>query len=170
MHPRTRSGRASAPVGQPGHCRARHRRRGLWRLDGDPGGDDPGSAEAPTTAHPPDTSAAPSLEAGSIKLGIAYWDTRTYAFQLMLKGAEAVAAADPAIDLAAAAPDAGDPAKLLPMFQAMAQTQTDGIVLQALAADPFYRPVKETVDCGHARDRDRRPAACRCRRRAVHHQ
>jgi ABC-type sugar transport system substrate-binding protein len=85
---------------------------------------------------------------GSVKLGIAYWDTRTYAFQLMNKGAEAVAAADPAIDLKAAAPDAGDPAKLLPMFQALAQTQTDGIVLQALAADPFYRPVLQTTQAG----------------------
>lgn len=101
---------------------------------------------APVTAAPSD--AAPSLEAGSIKLGIAYWDTRTYAFQLMLKGAEAVAAADPAIDLTSAAPDAGDPAKLLPMFQAMAQTQKDGIVLQTLAADPFYRPVKEATEAG----------------------
>lgn len=89
-------------------------------------------------------SAAP----GSIKLGIAYWDTRTYAFQLMLKGAEAVAAADPAIDLASAAPDAGDPSKLLPLFQAMAQTQTDGIVLQTLAADPFYRPVEQVTSAG----------------------
>lgn len=93
-------------------------------------------------------SSAPSLEAGSINLGIAYWDTRTYAFQLMNKGAQAVAAADPAIDLKAAAPDAGDPAKLLPMFQALAQTQTDGIVLQALAADPFYRPVLATTQAG----------------------
>lgn len=88
------------------------------------------------------------VEPGSIHLGIAYWDTRTYAFQLMLKGAEAVAAADPAIDLASAAPDAGDPSKLLPLFQAMAQTQTDGVVLQALAADPFFRPVQQTTSAG----------------------
>lgn len=100
---------------------------------------------ASTDASPGGTEAA---EADSIHLGIAYWDTRTYAFQLMLKGAEAVAAADPAIDLASAAPDAGDPSKLLPLFQAMAQTQTDGIVLQTLAADPFYRPVKQATDAG----------------------
>jgi ABC-type sugar transport system substrate-binding protein len=86
-------------------------------------------------------SAAPK----SVKLGIAYWDTRTYAFQLMLKGAEAVAASDPAIDLTSAAPDAGDPSKLLPLFQAMAQTQTQGIVLQTLAADPFFRPVQQVT-------------------------
>lgn len=87
-------------------------------------------------------------EPGSIKLGIAYWDTRTYAFQLMLKGAEAVAASDAAIDLESAAPDAGDPSKLLPLFQAMAQTQTDGVVLQALAADPFFRPVQQATTAG----------------------
>lgn len=86
--------------------------------------------------------------AGSIHLGIAYWDTRTYAFQLMLKGAEAAAANDPAIDLTSAAPDAGDPSKLLPLFQAMSQTQTDGIVLQALAADPFFRPVEQVTSAG----------------------
>lgn len=91
-----------------------------------------------------DETAAP----GSVKLGIAYWDTRTYAFQLMLKGAEAVAAADPAIDLASAAPDAGDPSKLLPLFQTMAGTQTDGIVLQTLAADPFFRPVQQVTSAG----------------------
>lgn len=95
-----------------------------------------------------DASAGAGAAPGSIKLGIAYWDTRTYAFQLMLKGAEAVAAADPAIDLTSAAPDAGDPSKLLPLFQAMAQTQKDGIVLQALAADPFYRPVQQVTTNG----------------------
>lgn len=93
-------------------------------------------------------SSGETAEPGSIKLGIAYWDTRTYAFQLMLKGAEAVAAEDPAIDLESAAPDAGDPSKLLPLFQAMAQTQTDGVVLQALAADPFFRPVQQTTSAG----------------------
>jgi ribose transport system substrate-binding protein len=102
-----------------------------------------------TTAGPADTGNSASTAApGSIKLGIAYWDTRTYAFQLMLKGAQAVAAEDPAIDLASAAPDAGDPSKLLPMFQAMAQTQKDGIVLQALAADPFFRPVQQVTQSG----------------------
>jgi hypothetical protein len=85
---------------------------------------------------------------GSVKLGIAYWETRTYAFQLMLKGAQAVASVDPAIDLTSAAPDAGDPSKLLPLFQAMAQTQKAGIVLQTLAADPFFRPVQQTTSSG----------------------
>lgn len=96
----------------------------------------------------PTTDDGGTAAPGSIKLGIAYWDTRTYAFQLMLKGAQAVASADPAIDLASAAPDAGDPSKLLPLFQAMAQTQTDGIVLQTLAADPFYRPVQQVTSAG----------------------
>lgn len=85
---------------------------------------------------------------GSVKLGIAYWETRTYAFQLMLKGAQAVASVDPAIDLTSAAPDAGDPSKLLPLFQAMAQTQKAGIVLQTLAADPFFRPVQQITSSG----------------------
>ena len=83
-----------------------------------------------------------------VKLGIAYWDTRTVAFQLMLQGAEAVAAEDSSIELSSAAPDAGDPSKLLPLFQAMSQTQTDGIVLQTLAADPFFRPVQQVTESG----------------------
>jgi ribose transport system substrate-binding protein len=66
----------------------------------------------------------------------------------MNKGAEAVAKQDPAIDLKSSAPDAGDPAKLVPLFQTLAQTQTDGVVLQTLAADPFYRPVKQVTDAG----------------------
>lgn len=110
------------------------------------------SAAAPPASAPaapsPGESTSTAPPAGSVKLGIAYWDTRTYAFQLMLKGAEAVAAENPAIDLAAAAPEAGDPSKLLPLFQAMAQTQTDGLVLQALAADPFFRPVQQVTQAG----------------------
>lgn len=102
-----------------------------------------------TTAAPSgEASSSTAVAAKSVKLGIAYWDTRTYAFQLMLKGAEAAANANPAIDLASTAPDAGDPSKLLPLFQAMAQTQKDGIVLQTLAADPFYRPVQQVTQAG----------------------
>jgi ABC-type sugar transport system substrate-binding protein len=113
----------------------------------------PAKTEAPAQSEAPATSAAtestaPSLEPGSVNLGIAYWDTRTYAFQLMKKGAEAIAAVNPAIEMKATAPDAGDPSKLLPLFQALAQTQTDGIVLQTLAADPFYRPVLEATKAG----------------------
>ncbi len=104
-------------------------------------------ASASVAASAP-ASAAPSLAAGSIQLGIAYWDTRTYAFQLMRKGAEAIAATDPAIEMKATAPDAGDPTKLLPLFQALAQTQKSGIILQTLAADPFYRPVLQTTQAG----------------------
>lgn len=94
------------------------------------------------------SAATAAPKPGSVKLGIAYWDTRTYAFQLMVKGAKAVAASDKAIDLKSAAPAAGDPSKLLPLFQAMAQTQTNGVVLQTLAADPFYRPVLDTTNKG----------------------
>ncbi|MDN4475511.1 sugar ABC transporter substrate-binding protein [Demequina sp. SYSU T00192] len=103
------------------------------------------SADATGATEP---AAESTLEPGSIKLGIAYWDTITYAFQLMLKGSEAVAANDPAIALESTAPDSGDPSKLLPLFQAVAQTQTDGVVLQTLAADPFYRPVLDTTGSG----------------------
>jgi ABC-type sugar transport system substrate-binding protein len=108
----------------------------------------PAATAAPAASAAATEAAAASLAPGSVKLGIAYWDTRTYAFQLMKKGAEAIAALNPAIEMKAAAPDAGDPAKLLPLFQALAQTQKDGIVLQALAADPFYRPVLATTQAG----------------------
>lgn len=102
------------------------------------------SVGGPTIA----SAATKTPKPGSVKLGIAYWDTRTYAFQLMAKGAKAVASADKAIKLTTAAPDAGDPSKLLPLFQAMAKTQTSGIVLQTLAADPFYRPVLDATSSG----------------------
>ena len=135
----------------------------------------PAKTEAPAQSEAPATSAAtestaPSLEPGSVNLGIAYWDTRTYAFQLMKKGAEAIAAVNPAIEMKATAPDAGDPSKLLPLFQALAQTQTDGIVLQTLAADPLLPAGARGDERRHPDRRDRRPAARRCRRRPVRHQ
>lgn len=92
--------------------------------------------------------ATQTAKPGSVKLGIAYWDTITVGFQLMVDGAQAVAASDPAIDLKSAAPNSGDPAKLIPLFQTMAQTQTDGVILQTLAADPFFRPVQEVTSAG----------------------
>ncbi|MCV2393875.1 sugar ABC transporter substrate-binding protein [Actinotalea sp. M2MS4P-6] len=107
-------------------------------------------AEETTSSSAESSSATETstVEPGSVKLGIAYWDTITVGFQLMAEGAQAVADADPAIDLIASAPNSGDPAKLLPLFQSMAQTQTDGVILQALAADPFYRPVLDTTEAG----------------------
>jgi ABC-type sugar transport system substrate-binding protein len=103
-------------------------------------------ASAGTAASAQSVSAKPAK--GSVHLGIAYWDTRTYAFQLMYKGAQAVAAADPAVDLKGAAPDSGDPTKLLPLFQSLAGTQTNGVILQTLAADPFLRPVQSVTAAG----------------------
>ena len=100
------------------------------------------------SASPAASGGASGPAAKSIKLGIAYWDTRTYAFQLMMKGATAAASANPAIDMTSAAPDAGDPSKLLPLFQAMAQTQKQGIILQTLAADPFLRPIQQVTQAG----------------------
>ena len=106
----------------------------------------PAVGNSPAIAAP--TSGKVTAVKGDIHLGIAYWETRTYAFQLMYKGAEAAAAQDKRIDLKGAAPDAGDPSKLVPLFQSLAATQKDGLVLQALAADPFYRPVKTVTDSG----------------------
>ena len=83
-----------------------------------------------------------------VKLGFVYWETKTDAFTQMADGGLAVQALDPTVQVKTAAPDTGDPSRQAALFVPIAQTQTDGIVLQSLAADPLFRPVKDATDAG----------------------
>ncbi len=83
-----------------------------------------------------------------IELGFVYWETKTDAFVQMANGGLAVAALDPRVHLQTAAPDSGDPQQQAALFGPIAQTQTDGIVLQSLAAGPMTRPVMDAVAAG----------------------
>ena len=66
----------------------------------------------------------------------------------MKNGGQAIGGLDPPIEMKITAPDAGDPSRQPPSSCPVAQTQTDGIVLQSLAADPLFRPVKDATDAG----------------------
>jgi ribose transport system substrate-binding protein len=83
-----------------------------------------------------------------IQLGFVYWETKTDAFVQMANGGLAVAARDPAVNLQTAAPDTGDPQRQVALFGPIAQTQTDGIVLQSLASGPLTRPVMDAMAAG----------------------
>ena len=66
----------------------------------------------------------------------------------MANGGKAVGDLDPMVNVERAAPDTGDPQRQAALFGPIAQTQTDGIVLQSLDSGPLFRPVKEAVDNG----------------------
>ncbi len=92
--------------------------------------------------------AAVAQDEDPVKLGFVYWETKTDAFVQMANGGQAVGELDPGVEVKIAAPDTGDPSKQAALFVPIAQTQTDGIVLQSLAADPLFRPVKDATDAG----------------------
>ncbi len=83
-----------------------------------------------------------------LELGFVYWETKTDAFVQMAHGGEAVAVLDPRVHVKTAAPDSGDPQKQVALFGPIAQTQTDGIVLQSLASGPLTRPVMDAIAAG----------------------
>ena len=77
--------------------------------------------------------AAVAQDEDPVKLGFVYWETKTDAFVQMAHGGQAVGELDPGVEVKIAAPDTGDPSKQAALFVPIAQTQTDGIVLQSLA-------------------------------------
>lgn len=83
-----------------------------------------------------------------VELGFVYWETSTDAFVQMVNGGLAVAALDPRVRLLTAAPDMGDPQQQVALFGPIAQTQTDGIVLQSLSSGPMTRPVMDAMAAG----------------------
>jgi ribose transport system substrate-binding protein len=84
----------------------------------------------------------------AVEIGFVFWETKTDAFVQMANGGKAVGDLDPMVNVERAAPETGDPQRQAALFGPIAQTQTDGIVLQSLAADPLLRPVKEATDAG----------------------
>jgi ABC-type sugar transport system substrate-binding protein len=94
------------------------------------------------------SSSAAIAQDDTTKLGFVYWETKTDAFVQMARGGQAVGQLDPTVEVKIAAPDTGDPSRQAALFVPIAQTQTDGIVLQSLASDPLLRPIKDATDAG----------------------
>jgi len=88
------------------------------------------------------------VEAEEVNLAITYWNSTVNAFQEMAFGAEGAAATTPGVNLVSSAPSVDDPAALAQMFESATETSPDGVVLQALAADPFLRPVSDATAGG----------------------
>lgn len=82
------------------------------------------------------------------QIGFVYWETKTDAFVQMANGGKAVGDLDPRVNVLTAAPDTGDPQRQVALFGPIAQTQTDGIVLQSLASGPMTRPAADAVSAG----------------------
>ncbi len=77
-----------------------------------------------------------------------YWNTSTNAFQEMALGVKQAVKESSGVNLVSTAPNNNNPAQVVQMFQSAAQTSKDGIILQALVADLFVRPVKEATAAG----------------------
>lgn len=82
------------------------------------------------------------------QIGFVYWETKTDAFVQMANGGKAVGDLDPNVNVLTAAPDTGDPQRQVALFGPIAQTQTDGIVLQSLVSGPITRPAMDAVNSG----------------------
>lgn len=93
-------------------------------------------------------SSAAFAQDKSVELGFVYWETKTDAFVQMANGGLAVAELDPRVHVLTAAPDTGDPQRQVALFGPIAQTQTDGIVLQSLASGPITRPATDATSSG----------------------
>lgn len=77
-----------------------------------------------------------------------YWNTVTNAFQEMALGVKQAVAEREGIKLISSAPNGSNPSQVVQMFESARQTSRDGIVLQALVADLFFRPVKSATEAG----------------------
>lgn len=84
----------------------------------------------------------------SAQIGFVFWETKTDAFVQMANGGRAVGELDANVDVLTAAPDTGDPQRQVALFGPIAQTQTDGIVLQSLVSGPITRPAADAVNSG----------------------
>lgn len=77
-----------------------------------------------------------------------YWNTTTNAFQEMALGVAQAVKESKGVSLVSAAPNTTNPSQVVSMFQSASQTSKSGIILQALTADLFLRPVKAATDAG----------------------
>lgn len=83
-----------------------------------------------------------------LKVGFIYASTTLNPFQEMAMGAKAAAEADGKVDLVSNAPNGIDPAKEVSLFQAAAQTATDGIAYQTVAPEPFGNALNDAAKRG----------------------
>ncbi|WP_172122067.1 sugar ABC transporter substrate-binding protein [Devosia sp. 919] len=89
-----------------------------------------------------------SAQDKQVELGFVYWETKTDAFVQMANGGKAVGDLDPRVNVLTAAPDTGDPQRQVALFGPIAQTQTDGVVLQSLVSGPMTRPAADATGSG----------------------
>lgn len=92
--------------------------------------------------------ASVSAQDKQVELGFVYWETKTDAFVQMANGGKAVGDLDPRVNVLTAAPDTGDPQRQVALFGPIAQTQSDGIVLQSLVSGPMTRPAADATASG----------------------
>lgn len=77
-----------------------------------------------------------------------YWNTANAAFQEMAMGVRQAVKESKNVKLVSTAPNGTNPSQVVSMFQSATQTSKDGIVLQALTPDLFFRPIKTATDAG----------------------
>ena len=87
-------------------------------------------------------------QTASKNVAFVYWNTTTNAFQEMALGAKQAAKESRNVNLISTAPNGSNPSQVVSMFQSASQTSKDGIVLQALVADLFARPVRDATAAG----------------------
>lgn len=105
-------------------------------------------AAAATLALTAASGAAVTAQDEPAEIGFVFWETKTDAFVQMANGGKAVGDLDPMVNVERAAPETGDPQRQAALFAPIAQTQTDGIVLQSLNSGPLLRPVMDAVENG----------------------
>jgi ABC-type sugar transport system substrate-binding protein len=91
---------------------------------------------------------AATAQSAQKNVAFVYWDTTTNAFQEMALGVKQAAKESKGVNLLSTAPNASNPSEVVSKFQSATQTSKDGIVLQALVADLFARPVKDATAAG----------------------
>ncbi|WP_161883799.1 sugar ABC transporter substrate-binding protein [Deinococcus alpinitundrae] len=86
--------------------------------------------------------------AQTTNVAFVYWNTANAAFQEMAMGVKQAIKESKGTKLTSTAPNGTNPSQVVSMFQSSAQTSKDGIVLQALTPDLFFRPLKTATDAG----------------------
>jgi ribose transport system substrate-binding protein len=102
---------------------------------------------ADTSRGSPSSTTASQAECKA-NVAFVFWNTVTNAFQEMNLGVQQAVREHPGVCLISSAPSGSNPAAVVQMFQSATRTSKDGIVLQALAADLFLRPVQEATKDG----------------------
>jgi ribose transport system substrate-binding protein len=91
---------------------------------------------------------AATAQSAEKNVAFVYWNTTTNAFQEMALGVKQAVKESRGVNLVSTAPNSSNPSQVVSMFQSATQTSKDGIILQALVADIFARPVKDATAAG----------------------